>query len=144
VPHLKKSNNTQARFKSWKFPKIYEGKPTKYGWIVQHKNNFKLGKYTDIGSFTYINAESGVVIGNNVQVGSHCSIYSASTIDKTSGKVILEENCKIGSHSVIMPGVKVGKNSLVGAFSFVNKDIPDNTIAFGIPIKSIKKIGRKK
>ncbi|MBU2473826.1 MAG: acyltransferase [Candidatus Omnitrophica bacterium] len=140
----KKLNNIQARFKSWEFPKIYEGKPTKYGWIVQHKNNFKLGKYTDIGSFTYINAERGVVVGNNVQVGSHCSIYSVSTIDKKSGKVILEENCKIGSHSVVMPGVRVGRNSVIGAFSFVNKDIPDNTVAFGIPVRIIKRRGRKK
>ncbi|MBU2266423.1 MAG: acyltransferase, partial [Candidatus Omnitrophica bacterium] len=88
--------------------------------------------------------ERGVVVGNNVQVGSHCSIYSVSTIDKKSGKVILEENCKIGSHSVVMPGVRVGRNSVIGAFSFVNKDIPDNTVAFGIPVRIIKRRGKKK
>jgi len=49
------------------------------------------------------------------------------------GKVILKKNCRIGSHSVIMPGVTVGENSIIGAFSFVNRDIPDNTVAVGVP-----------
>jgi acetyltransferase-like isoleucine patch superfamily enzyme len=38
-----------------------------------------------------------------------------------------------------MPGVTVGENSIIGAFSFVNKDIPDNAIATGIPIKIMKR-----
>jgi acetyltransferase-like isoleucine patch superfamily enzyme len=37
-----------------------------------------------------------------------------------------------------MPNVTVGNNSIIGAYSFVNKDIPDNVVAFGIPIKIIK------
>jgi len=39
-----------------------------------------------------------------------------------------------------MPGVTIGENSVVGAFSFVNKDIPDNVTAFGVPAKVIKKV----
>jgi acetyltransferase-like isoleucine patch superfamily enzyme len=42
-----------------------------------------------------------------------------------------------------MPGVTVGENSIVGAFSFVNKDIPDNVIAMGIPAKVKKRINEK-
>lgn len=133
----------EKRFKNWKYPKIEEGKPTKYNWVIQHKKNLKLGKYTDIGVFTYINAKNGVVIEDEVQIGSHCSIYTVSTIDNKQGKVILKRNCKIGTHSVIMPGVSVGKNAIIGAFSFVNKDIPDNAIVFGIPVKTIKKIKGK-
>ena len=75
-----------------------------------------------------------------VQIGSHCSIYSVSTIDDKEGTVTLKENCKIGTHSVIMPGVIVGQNSIIGAFSFVNKDIPDNVTAVGVPAKVIKKV----
>lgn len=120
-------------------PKIEEGKLTKYNWMVQNKDKLKLGKYTDIGAFTYINAKNGVIIEEEVQIGSHCSIYSVSTIDNKNGKVILRKNCRIGSHSIIMPGITIGKNSVVGAFSFVNKNIPPNTIALGIPVKIIKK-----
>ena len=130
----------QRRFKDWKYPQIEDGKPTKYNWVVQYKDGFKLGYKTDIGAFTYINAKHGVTIEDFVQIGSHSSIYSVSTIDNKEGKVILKKNCKIGSHSVVMPGVTVGENSVVGAFSFVNKDIPANVIAAGVPAKVIRKI----
>jgi acetyltransferase-like isoleucine patch superfamily enzyme len=131
------------RFEDWEYPEIEEGKPTKYNWVVQHKDKLKLGYKTDIGAFTYINAKYGVTIEDFVQIGSHCSIYSISTIDNKKGKVVLKKGCKIGSHSVIMPGVTIGENSIVGAFSFVNKNIPDNVVAVGIPTKVIKKIDLK-
>ncbi len=129
-----------SRFKKWKRPIIEEGKLTKYNWMVQHKKNLKLGKDTDIGAFTYINAKKGVVIEDSVQIGSHCSIYSVSTIDNKKGEVTLKKGCKIGSHSLIMPGIKVGKNSVIGAFSFVNKNIPDNVVAVGAPVRIMKKL----
>ena len=131
------------RFKNWKYPEIEEGKLTKYNWLVQHKDKLKLGYKTDIGAFTYINAKNGVIIEDYVQIGSHCSIYSVSTIDNKEGKVILKKNCRIGTHSVIMPGVTVGENSIIGAFSFVNRDIPNNTVAVGVPAKVIKRINIK-
>ncbi len=129
-----------SRFKNWEYPVIEENKLTKYHWLVQHKDKLKLGHETDIGAFTYINAMNGVIIEDNVQIGSHCSIYSVSTIDDKEGQVILKKNCKIGSHSTIMPGVTVGVNSIIGAHSFVNKDIPDNVLAFGTPVRIIKKL----
>ncbi|MDP2684169.1 MAG: acyltransferase [bacterium] len=128
------------RFDNWQQPNIEEGKLTKWHWIVQNVNNFNLGKYTDIGAFTYINAKNGVDIEDNVQIGSHCAIYSISTIDNKNGKVVLKENCRIGSHSTIMPGVTIGKNTVVGAHSFVNIDLPDNVIAVGCPVRVIKSI----
>ena len=128
-----------SRFKNWKYPEIVDGKPTKYNWVVQHKDKFKLGYKTDIGAFSYINAQHVVIIEDFVQIGSHCSIYSISTIDNKEGKINLKKNCKIGSHSVIMPGVTIGENSIVGVHSFVNCDIPDNVVAVGVPAKVIKK-----
>ena len=128
--------NNQSRFNHWEYPEIDEGKPTKYHWVVQHKDNLKLGYMTDIGAFTYINAKNGVIIEDFVQIGSHCSIYSISTIDQKEGQVILKRNCRIGSHSVIMPGVTIGENAVIGAFSFINRDIPDNVVAVGVPGQS--------
>ena len=113
---------------------------TKYNWLVQHKDNLDLGYKTDIGAFTYINAKNKVIIEDNVQIGSHCSIYSLSTIDDKEGEVVLKNNCKIGTHSVVMPGVTVGENSIIGAFSFVTEDIPDNVVAFGVPAKVVRKL----
>ena len=126
------------RFKEWEFPIIVDGKPTKYNWVVQNMEGLELGKNTDIGAFTYINAKYGVIINESVQIGSHCSIYSVSTIDNKIGKVILEKNCRIGTHSSIMPGVQIGKNYIVGAHSLVISDIPDNSVAIGVPARVIK------
>jgi len=129
-----------SRFDNWEYPLIEENKLNEYHWLVQHKNNLKLGYKTDIGAFTYINAKNGITIEDYVQIGSHCSLYTISTIDNKEGPITLRNNCRIGSHSIIMPNVTVGNNSIIGAHSFVNKDIPDNVLAFGIPIKIIKNI----
>ena len=126
---------SEDRFENWKAPEITDGELTKYNWLVQNKEGLELGYKTDIGAFTYINAKNTVVIEDEVQIGSHCSIYSVSTIDDKEGKVTLKKNCRIGTHSVVMPGVTIGENSVIGAFSFVNEDIPANVVAFGVPAK---------
>src|SRR5271157_4835348 len=128
------------RFPNWEYPVIDEGKPTKYNWIVQGKDHLLLGNQTDIGAFSYINAKNGVTIEDYVQIGSHCSIYSISTIDNKQEPVRLKKNCRIGSHSVILPGVTIGENSIIGAFSLVNTDIPDNVLAYGIPARVIRNL----
>jgi len=129
--------------RKWKYPVFDERGFTKWGWVVHHPENLRLGKYTDIGIFTYINAQYGVIIEDFVQIGSHCSIYTISTIDGRKGRVIIKKNARIGSHSVVMPGVTIGENAIIGAFSFVNKDIPDNVIAFGTPVKIYRKLSDK-
>lgn len=130
----------EDRFDGWKVPEIKDGELTKYNWLVQNKDNLDLGYKTDIGAFTYINAKNNVIIEDYVQIGSHCSIYSVSTIDDKEGEVILKKNCRIGTHSVVMPGVTIGENSIIGAFSFITEDIPDNVVAFGVPAKVIRKL----
>lgn len=127
------------RFNDWQYPEIEDGKPTKYNWIVQNIEKFRLGYKTDIGAFSYINAKYGVCIEDYVQIGSHCSIYSVSTIDDKCGLVTMEKNCRIGTHSVIMPGVTVGENAVVGAFSFVTADVVGNTVVAGVPAKILKR-----
>ena len=126
--------------RDWKMPEFDSNGMTKWGWKVQHPENLSIGKHSDIGSFSYINAKFGVSIGERVQVGSHCAIYSVSTIDGKTGGVKIKRNARIGSHSLVAPGVTIGENSVIGAFSFVNSDIPDNVIAFGTPARVHRKL----
>jgi len=126
--------------KQWRKPIIKHGKITEYNYIVQYPEYLELGKNFDIGEFTYINSHYGVEIQDDVQIGSHSSIYSHSTIDSKKGPVVLKKKCKIGTHSTIMPNTIVGENSIVAAYSFVNKNIPDNEIWGGIPAKFMKKL----
>ena len=139
------------RFKNWKHPifdsegwahkeMINDYPSGEYGWRCQHHNNLKIGNETDIGCFSYLNAKFGIDIGDNVQIGSHCSIYSISTIDNKNGGIIIGENTVIGTHSTVMPGVTIGKNTIIGAHSFVNHNIPDNVVAFGVPCEVVKKL----
>ena len=132
----------EKRFKKWQAPKIEHGKPTKWNWIVLYPDGLKLGKNTDIGAYTLIVAKYGVDIEEGVQIGSHCSLYSFSTIDDKQGKIMLKKNCKIGTHSSVMPGVTIGENTIVGAHSFVNKNLPANVIAVGCPVKILRKMKR--
>lgn len=126
------------RFDNWQPPVIEHNKPTIYNWLVQYPEGLVLGTHSDIGAFTYINAKHGVTIEPEVQIGSHCSIYSVSTIDDKAAPVVLKRNCRIGSHSTVMPGVTIGENAIIGAHSFVNRDIPDNCVAFGVPAKVVR------
>lgn len=125
----------KKRFKTWKPPAVEHGKLTEWNWMVQHPSKLEIGRETDIGAFTYINAKHGVVIEDRVQIGSHCSIYSVSTIDNKEAQVTLKKNCRIGSHCTVMPGVTIGENSIIGAHSFVNADVPPNVVAFGCPAR---------
>lgn len=127
------------RFKSWKKPVIKHGKPTKWNWLVLSPEGLKLGANTDIGAYTLLVAKHGILIEDEVQIGSHCSLYSYSTIDDRAGKIVLKKNCRIGTHSTIMPGVTVGENAIVGAHSFVNKNVPPNTVVAGVPAKPLKR-----
>ncbi len=124
----------------WTKPEIEHGKLTKYNFLVHYPEGLQLGDYVDLSQFVYIQARGKVIIEDDVEIGPFSAILSESTIDNKLAKIVLKEGCCIGTHSTVMPGVTVGKNSIVGAYSFVNKDIPDNVLAYGIPCKIIKSL----
>lgn len=110
---------------------------TKWMWRVLHVENLILGKNSEIGSFTVIDAKEGITIEDDVKIGWSCSIISASSIDGKKGRIILKKGCKIGANSVIMPGITVGTNAIVGANSLVNKNIPNGEIWAGSPVRKL-------
>jgi len=119
----------------WIKPEIIEGQDTKYGWRVAHVHKFILGDRVDIGYGCYIMAAEGVSIGSDAQLGSHCSVYSISTIDDKRGPVVIKKGARIGSHTIIMPGVTIGEGAVIGAHSLVKQDVPDGETWFGVPAK---------
>ncbi len=56
------------------------------------------------------------------------------------GKIVVGDNVHIGTNSIIMPGVTIGSNCIVGCGAIVTKDIPDNSIAVGVPARVIETI----
>jgi acetyltransferase-like isoleucine patch superfamily enzyme len=121
-------------------PEYNEMGMTQWFWRVSHRQNFKLGKNTEIGTFTMIDAQYGVTIEDDVKIGFGCSILSNSTIDNKNGPVVLKKGCKVGANSVIMPGVIVGEGATIGSNSFVNRQIPTNEMWFGSPAKFYKMV----
>ena len=124
----------------WIGPEFDESGMTQWGWRVSHRENFKLGRNVEIGTFTMIDAREGVFIGDNVKIGFGSVIISYSSIDGKKGAVYLGDGCKIGANSVIMPGINVGQGAVVGANSFVNRDVPANEMWFGTPARRHKHI----
>ena len=132
---------SSKRLKGWKKPKIKSGELTRWHWLViGNIKNLKMGKYVDIGAFAFINCQSGVIIEDEVQIGPGAKILSSSTIDGKYKPVVLKKNCRIGANSVVMPGITVGENAIVGALSFVNRNIPPNEVWVGGPVKKLKSL----
>lgn len=127
-----------SRFTNWQVPEFDQNDMTRWHWVCQHRDKFKLGQNTDIGAFTYINAKFGVTIADEVQIGSHCALYSHNTIDNTGGPIVIKRGAKVGSHCVIFPGATIGVNAKIGAHSLVKTSVPDNETWAGVPARKIK------
>ena len=93
-----------------------------------------------------------VIIENNVMLGSGVHIYvgnhrfdlaNKNIIDQghsPAQTVVLKEGCWLGANVVVLPGVTIGKNSVVGAGSIVTKSVSDRVVVAGNPAKVIKKL----
>jgi len=115
-----------------------------------------IGNNVQMNDYVHITAMDEVRIGNNVLLASKIYISDCShgsyvgdaddssplSIPKDRNyakkKVIIEDNVWIGEGVCILPGVKVGKNAILGANSVVNKDVPTNSVVGGNPAKVIK------
>ena len=97
-------------------------------------------------SGTVIGAFKSISLGNNVRCGANTTITDADwhLDDPRSGEpkpVVIEDNVWLGLNVIVLKGVTIGKNSVIGAGSVVTKSIPANVIAAGNPCKVIKSIG---
>jgi acetyltransferase-like isoleucine patch superfamily enzyme len=111
------------RFKDWQYPEFDENGMTKYGWCCPKHHNLILQKNSDIGYGTFIDAFHEVLIGVDAQLGSHCSIYTHNTITPMEGPIVIGNGAKIGSYSLILPGVVINSNESIPERStvYINK-----------------------
>ena len=117
-----------------------------------------IGNGCSIGDDAHITAINSIIIGNNVLTGkkilitdnSHgaavrelMDIFPIRRPLYSKGPVIINDNVWIGEKASIMPGVKVGKGSIIAANSVVAKDVPDYCVAAGIPAEIISRMSEK-
>lgn len=113
------------------------------------------GKHIEVGKNFFANYNctiidvAKVVIGDNCHMAPNVSIYTAGhpvhPVARNSAyeygiEVTIGDNVWIGGNTVILPGVHIGSNTVIGAGSVVTHDIPDWVVAAGNPCKVIRKI----
>ncbi len=116
------------------------------------------GKHIHFGKNVYANFNLTCVDDTHIYVGDYTMLGPNVTL-ATAGHPILPElrkqglqynmpvhigrNCWLGAGVIVMPGVTIGDNSVIGAGSVVTKDIPANVVAVGNPCKVMRPIGEK-
>jgi len=121
----------------------------------------KVGKNCNICAHTLI--ENDVVLGNNVTVKSGVFLWDGIVIEDNVFlgpnatftndlrprskqypdsflKTVVKQGASIGANATILPGIVIGKNSMVGAGAVVTKDVPDHSVVVGNPAKVIRYI----
>lgn len=119
-------------------------------WPSKQSNaKISIGNYCLISPGVKIQAAQEIRIGHNCMLGAEASITDSDwhgvynrvrPFGKCTYPTILHDNVWIGERAIIMKGVTIGENSIVGAGSIVTKDVPENTIVAGNPAKFIKAI----
>ena len=128
---------------------------TKDNFLIEQSFECYYGYNIEIGENFYSNHNlvildaNKVVFGDNVFIGPNCGFYTAGhPLDAETRNKGLEyakpikvgNDVWFGGNVVVLPGVKIGNNVVIGAGSVVTKDIPENSIAVGNPCKVIKNI----
>lgn len=114
------------------------------------------GKHCHFGKNVYANFNLTLVDDSHIYVGDY-TMLGPNVVIATAGHPILPElrekayqynmpihigrNCWIGAGALIMPGVTIGDNTVIGAGSVVTKDIPANVVALGNPCRVLREIG---
>ena len=111
-------------------------------------NDLVIGNDTWIGQLSYINSAGGVTIGSRVGIGPCVKMMSSEhreegrdvpvlLSDLEFARITVEDDCDIGIGAVILPGITVGRGSIVGAGAVVTKDVEPYSIVAGVPARKI-------
>ncbi|MGQ9581832.1 MAG: acyltransferase [Armatimonadota bacterium] len=109
----------------------------------------RVGKNTWIGPYTLLDGSGGLTIGDYCSISAGVHIYTHDTVKwaVSGGKAEYERApvkigncCYIGSQTVITKGVTIGDHCVIGACSFVDRDIPPFTVAFGRPCRPVGRV----
>jgi maltose O-acetyltransferase len=108
-----------------------------------------------IGDHTFINYGLSISAYKQVNIGRHCWLgHYTLILDRNEhgveerevapppAQVIIEDHVWIGSRAIILPGVRIGHHSVVGAGSVVTRDIPANCLAVGVPARVVRRFVR--
>jgi acetyltransferase-like isoleucine patch superfamily enzyme len=115
-----------------------------------HQNRMIIGDNTWIGQSCFFHSAGGIQIGTDVGIGPSVKIITSThPLNREKNlpilhrepefeKVHIESGCDIGIGAIILPGVHIGQGAQIGAGAVVNRDIPAQAVAAGVPAKVIR------
>lgn len=113
------------------------------------------GKNIHLGDYVYLNFLCTILDCNTVQIGDHVmvgpqvQIYTPAHMLQAEPRnqgwevakaIVIEENVWIGGGAILLPGVRIGKNAVVGAGAVVTRDVPESVVVVGNPARVVKEI----
>lgn len=120
------------------------------------KEGVHMGSDCDIYSTASFGSEPYLItLGNHVRVNHNVTFVThdggvwvlreyLNSVDSKNidlfGKIVVGNNVHIGTNAIIMPGVTIGNNCIIGCGAIVTKNIPDNSVAVGVPARVIESI----
>jgi serine acetyltransferase len=105
-----------------------------------------VGPRTWVGPFTLLDGSGGLTIGENCSISAGVHLYSHDTVqwaltngaaDTVRSPTTVGDCCFIGPNAIVVQGVTVGNRCVIGAQSFVDRDLPDFSIAIGAPARVV-------
>ncbi|SKB36874.1 serine O-acetyltransferase [Salegentibacter holothuriorum] len=134
--------------KASKFPERSSLKGIIYRRLLKfasHYYGFQIPPETKIGEGLYIGHFGTVIINNMTSIGKNCNLSPNVTIGQANrgskkGAPIIGDKVWIGTGAVIVGKIKIGSNVLIAPNSFVNMDVPNDSLVIGNPAKIIKKL----
>jgi acetyltransferase-like isoleucine patch superfamily enzyme len=112
-----------------------------------------IGENVGISNSSLCCGNRSITIGNDVLIGGSCKLYATdfhqlSILDRKennianikSGDIVISEGAFIGASCIILKGVHIGKNAVIGAGSVVTNNVPDNELWAGNPARFVKKL----
>jgi maltose O-acetyltransferase len=128
------------------FASCGEGVSIQWPVVVNGADHLHVGARVSINAFVHIWAQGGVTIGESTLIASHVAITSLTHgkdtdrfADSLVGKPIeIGRNVWIGSHAIILPGVRIGDGAIIGAGAVVTRDVEAGDVVAGVPAASIR------
>lgn len=121
-------------------------------FLCDYGFNVHFGKDNFIGPDSYFMDGASITLGDHEFIGPHCGFYTASHpmtyryrnigLEKAS-PITVGDNCWFGAGVSVLPGVHIGKGCVIAAGSVITHDIPDNSLAAGVPAEVKKTINQE-
>lgn len=127
-------------------PKAHETASCRWSCLIKYGDNIEIGENSRIGPKCVLGAKGNIVIGRNVVISREVQLETAG-LDLNVGPpytrhvskpIYIGDNCWLGSGVIVLAGVSIGANSIIGAGTVITKDIPENSIVVGAKVRKIK------